>query len=118
VSAAPEHERADWGSLAWLVTPERSGVRAFCSCEVHVDAGAGHGSHVHPRQDEMIYVLAGEIEQTIEHQTFAVGPGESVLIPRGVRHASFNRGDTVARTVVVLAPAVEEPNGYESIEAA
>ena len=43
--------------------------------------------HAHSREDEVWYVLEGEIAFTVGDQTSIAGPGSFAYIPRGVPHA-------------------------------
>ena len=42
--------------------------------------------HAHSREDEIWYVLEGEIRFTVGEQTYDAGPGSFAYIPRGVAH--------------------------------
>lgn len=101
-----------WGSLAWLSTPATSGSKALVVVEVVFNPQDGHSFHKHPSQEEVIYVLEGEIEQWIDRERRVLGPGESAFIGADVVHASFNVGDGRARILAVLGPAVGA-QGYE-----
>ncbi len=74
--------------------------------------GKAHDFHRHPNQEEVIYVLDGEIEQWVEHERRLLHPGDAVVIPAAVVHASFNVGEEPAKIIAVLSPCVGEA-GYE-----
>ncbi len=42
--------------------------------------------HAHSREDEIWYVLEGQIRFTVGAQTYDAGPGSFAYIPRGVAH--------------------------------
>lgn len=42
--------------------------------------------HAHSREDEIWYVLEGQIRFTVGEQTYDAGPGSFASIPRGVAH--------------------------------
>jgi quercetin dioxygenase-like cupin family protein len=58
--------------------------------------GKSHDFHRHPNQEEVIYVLEGQVEQWVEREHRLLGPGDAVVIPTAVVHASFNIGDEPA----------------------
>jgi mannose-6-phosphate isomerase-like protein (cupin superfamily) len=60
--------------------------------------------HAHSREDEVWYVLEGEITFTIGNQTTTVGPGAFASIPRGTPHTFQIRSGT-ARWFGVGVPA-------------
>lgn len=60
--------------------------------EVSVPPGGGPIAHSHAREDETCYLLSGELEFLIGDQSFTAGPGDTVFIPRTVRHRFRNVG--------------------------
>jgi mannose-6-phosphate isomerase-like protein (cupin superfamily) len=61
--------------------------------------------HAHREEDDSFYVLEGELTFTVDGEEVVAGPGTFVLVPPNVPHTFANRGDAVARTVNVHAPA-------------
>src|SRR5919204_1062645 len=49
--------------------------------------------HLHEREDEAFYILGGEHEFDCGDETFRVGPGGYVFLPRGVPHSHRRLGD-------------------------
>jgi quercetin dioxygenase-like cupin family protein len=76
--------------------------------EVEVTYG-GHGdpppAHLHPGQDEVFEVLAGEIHARIDGEEHAYGPGDRFEIPRGTAHQMWNAGAEPARALWRTSPA-------------
>lgn len=60
--------------------------------------------HFHADVDEWFLVVAGEFLFQIGDQRLALGPGDSVLGPRGVPHAFMNRTET-GRLTIAFHPA-------------
>src|SRR5579862_967043 len=82
-------ERLDWGSMAWFSSPGSSNARNLVVLEVGLSPGGGHNFHKHPRQEEVIYVIEGEVEQWLDCERRILRPGDSVFIGADVVHASF-----------------------------
>jgi uncharacterized RmlC-like cupin family protein len=66
--------------------------------------------HIHPTQDEWIYMLSGDLEVEFGHDKGApsvnkAGPGDMVRMPRGIAHGIFNRSGKGATCVFGVAPA-------------
>jgi quercetin 2,3-dioxygenase len=59
---------------------------AGASCVFEFNGKSGGPRHLHPEQDEWIYVLAGEFDFQVGEKRFRVGPGESGFLPRKVAH--------------------------------
>jgi len=60
--------------------------------------------HVHARENEAYYVLAGEFEFTSGDDTVRGGPGTFVHSPRGIPHRYFNLGETPGRLLFSFTP--------------
>jgi quercetin dioxygenase-like cupin family protein len=61
-------------------------------------------THVHEREDEFSYVLAGRVGVQVGDEVTEAGPGELVAKPRGVPHAFWNAGDEEARLLELISP--------------
>ena len=69
VSAADvRREELSWGSLAWFSGPAVSHAKELVVLELTLASGGGHNFHKHPSQEEVIYVIEGEIEQWIDRE--------------------------------------------------
>jgi quercetin dioxygenase-like cupin family protein len=74
--------------------------------EFHVEPGYPlPPPHVHTHEDEISYVLEGQVAVTIADETRVVPAGEAIFKPRGVPHAFALVGDAPARFLEVIAPA-------------
>lgn len=54
--------------------------------------------HHHDHEDELFFVLEGRLLVDLDDRTIALGPGQGVTVPRGVRH----RTRAEARTVMLM----------------
>jgi len=107
-------EHPDWGELGWISRPSDTQSKNICAIEVLLEPGFGHNFHKHPQQEEILYVIAGEIEQWIHTEKLTLKPGDAAFIAPGVVHASFNAGKQTAKLLAVLAPCVGDA-GYELV---
>lgn len=64
-------------------------------------------AHRHTNCSEGFFVLDGAVTVELDGAALSAGPGEFVLVPRGVRHTFGNRGDAPARLLVLHAPAMD-----------
>lgn len=110
-------EETPWGPMAWVSRPSTTNAQQLTVIEVTLFPGGGHNFHKHPDQEEVIYVLAGRIEQWIEQDSTSLGPGDSAFIGAGVVHASFNTGSVPAKVLAILGPCVGQ-GGYELVDVA
>jgi quercetin dioxygenase-like cupin family protein len=60
--------------------------------------------HIHHDADEVVYVLEGEFQFTVEGQTIPATAGSFVLVPKGTPHTVANTGTEGGKILVVLSP--------------
>ena len=72
---------------------------------VEVDAGASFPEHQHPHE-QIVTVLEGELELTVEGTTHRLLPGVVYVIPPQARHSG--RGITACRLLDVFSPARDD----------
>src|SRR5205085_9734035 len=63
--------------------------------------------HVHPNEDELIYVLDGELLVHVDGEEHRVGKGGLLFAPRGVAHALLGTSET-AHLLCVQTPGSGE----------
>jgi mannose-6-phosphate isomerase-like protein (cupin superfamily) len=104
---AEEGDRADFPSLGnrYVLRGEASDGR-FALIE-HTIPGRKLAApmHVHEREDEYSFVLAGRLGVQIGDDVVEAGPGELVIKPRGIPHAFWNAGDEEVRVLEIISPA-------------
>ena len=86
---------------------------AFSIVEHPLDPGRLIPPHIHYREDELSYVLSGEIGVRIGDSDHIAGPGSYVFKPRGIAHTFWNAGPERAHLLEVIWPA-----GFEGFFAA
>lgn len=94
------------GPSGWRLTADDT-VGAFSFGEIIVQPGTGPEPHRHSREDELWYVLEGQLEFRIGdrgEQVIVAGPGTTVFGPRGIPHTYKALGTTPARYVISSRP--------------
>ena len=81
---------------------ETNGV--FSVIEMTTEPGQGVATHVHDYEDELVYLLQGEIEVTLGDQTMKAVPGVMALLPRGIPHGFKNIGNTPSIVIDTILP--------------
>jgi mannose-6-phosphate isomerase-like protein (cupin superfamily) len=66
------------------------------------------GAHVHHDDDEAWLVLTGWLGFQVADATLEVGPGESLLVPRGTPHSYWNARPEPARYLLVMTPRIRD----------
>ncbi len=73
-----------------------------------VPPGYGVPPHVHAADDEMFYIVEGELTLTgAPEGEVKARPGSFVQLPRGVPHGFRNDTELPARMLVVVSPGVQ-----------
>ena len=78
---------------------------AYCLVEVSLAPGMGVPRHTHTREDEVYFVLAGELEVAVGDETFVLRPGDTLLAPRDIPHKLRNSGNTTNHYLLVFSPS-------------
>jgi len=110
-----EAEDVAWGVIGWRCRPRLTGSSALVVMDVTIGPGQAHAFHLHPRQDQLVIVRAGRIEQWLGAEHRDLGPGDAVFAHAGTVHGSFNMGHAPAHLQIILAPAAG-PGGYELVD--
>lgn len=93
---------------------------AFCCIESQLPPGAGAPPHTHSLEDEVFYVLSGEVvfEIADEPAPMRVGAGSFLFSPRGQRHGFRNEGPAEARLLVLALPGAGLERMFCELDAA
>ena len=61
--------------------------------------------HIHPRQDEFIYMLEGVFDLQLGDAKVQAKPGDLARMPMGIPHAYYNNTATATRALFWVTPA-------------
>jgi quercetin dioxygenase-like cupin family protein len=92
------------GDVTFIARGEQTNG-AFTVLEIAIPPGEGPPLHVHTREDESVYVLAGELRWKLDRELRATPAGSFVFIPRGLAHTFQNTGEEPGRMLVTFTPA-------------
>jgi len=62
--------------------------------------------HIHPEQDEFLYILEGKFDFVLDGQEMTGEPGDLVTLPRGIPHGIFNKSGHTIKTLFWVTPAL------------
>jgi quercetin dioxygenase-like cupin family protein len=100
----------------WIVKAgERDAGRRLAFVEYTTKRGEEPGPHTHTTEDEIFYVLSGEVSfrcgDDASAKTFDMEEGGFVFLPRGIEHSYTIRSEGDVRMLIVLSPADELASG-------
>lgn len=67
--------------------------------------GEAHPFHYHPKMEEILYILSGEAEQWVEKEKRTMKPGDSLYLPAGVIHGTYNARKEPLKFLAILSPS-------------
>ena len=93
-----------WNVLGhtYLAKVESSTSFAWLSLD---PVNTGVPPHIHPKQDEHIYVLEGVYTLYLDGEWTKAGPGDTVRMPKGLPHAYYNKTEDAAKSLFWVSPA-------------
>lgn len=92
----------------WHCKPGFTDTEDLMLLHVRIAPGEGHSFHYHPNKEEMIYFLSGTAEQWVGKESRVMEAGSSVYIPKGMIHATYNRGSEPLNFIAVITPVSAE----------
>lgn len=111
-SAAPDIDRPGY-RIKWLfsgeVAPEAEQTLGY----VVIEPGQKNPLHSHPNCEELLYLLSGELDHSLEDGVFRLKPGDAIRVPTGVKHDARCVGDEPAKMIVCYSAGRREMLAYE-----
>ena len=90
--------------------------RGVSFMEFFTRKGDEPGVHVHEGEDEIFYVLAGDLTVTCGDESFDLAPGGFMFLPRNLPHGFTIRSDGLVHMLVVAVSTQSVENFGERIE--
>jgi quercetin dioxygenase-like cupin family protein len=79
-------------------------------CRVVYDPGTTVAWHSHEQTEQVMLILEGEVEMTIEDETRALSPGDVVVVNRGQRHTLHSAGGVTFMEALAPVPLDHVPD--------
>ena len=77
----------------------------FTIVENYNDPGVGVPMHIHENEDEVFYILEGEMEFQTQGETTVLGAGDMIFLPRRIPHGFRVVGTKKCRAAVTIIPS-------------
>ena len=97
----------DGSEIRELLAHRNSGIRNQSLAQARLAPGLATEPHLHPKTEEIYYILDGCGEITIEDQQQQVGPGDAIAILPGQLHSIRNSGNQTLVFLCCCAPGYE-----------
>lgn len=100
-----EVERLPGKTHFWHCKPGMVADTNLMFVRAQLPPGEAHNFHHHPEMEEILYILSGTAEQWIEKEKRIMRAGDSIYLPTGIVHGTFNTGSETLDFLAVLSPA-------------
>ena len=104
-----EPNRRRGGDVRTLLSPKTVGSTSGFSGAVRLLPGERVAEHYHPYSEEFLFLVRGSIMVDLDDEPTALGEGDALFIPIGVRHRLRNTGNAEAFAVFHLGPLAPRP---------
>ena len=89
----------------WLCKPGMVKDTNLMFVRAQLPPGEAHKFHFHPKMEEILYVLSGTAEQWVEREKKIMRAGDSLYLPAGIIHGTYNVGPDTLDFLAILSPA-------------
>lgn len=103
---------ADGSTIRELLAHRNSAIRHQSLAEARLAPGAATAPHHHAATEEIYYILEGTAAMTLGSETRAVGAGDAIAIPPGIRHTIRNTGQAELVFLCTCAPGYEHADTF------
>lgn len=100
-----EIERLAGKTHHWYIRPGMVQETNLLFVHAQLAPDQAHKFHFHPLMEEILYILAGTAEQWVEREKHLMKPGDSLYLPAGIVHGTYNVGAEQLDFLAVLSPA-------------
>lgn len=104
VKSSQGFEDISWNILGQTYVPKQLTQDCF-SWHAALPPGTFVPPHIHPDQDEYLYILEGRFDFILDGEEAVGEPGDLITLPRGVPHGIFNKSDQTIKTLFWVTPA-------------
>jgi len=92
-----------WNILGQIYVPKHVCESSF-SWHATFPPGTFVPPHIHPTQDEFIYMFEGRLDLLLDGRDFAATAGDLIRLPGGIAHGIFNKTDQPVKCLFWVSP--------------
>lgn len=93
-----------WNILGQTYVPKQYSEDSF-SWHATFPPGTFVPPHIHPTQDEFLYILQGRFDFVLDGKDTYAEPGDLVRLPKGIPHGIFNKTDQDVKCLFWVSPS-------------
>ena len=103
-----------WNILGQTYVPKQLCETSF-SWHATFPPGTFVPPHIHPDQDEFIYVLDGHFDLYLDGNGATADAGDLIRLPEGIAHGIFNKSDASVTCIFWVSPTRQLWNLFQKI---
>jgi len=92
------------GKVTIMIDPVNSGPTGFCVLTQSLDPGSVVPVHHHEKAEQVLFIISGRGQVSLEDHQVEAGPGVTVHVPKGVAHGIANTGDEPLYILEITSP--------------
>ena len=92
-----------WNILGQTYIPKSLNEQSF-SWHATFPPGTFVPPHIHPTQDEFIYMLEGRLDLVLDGKDFVATAGDLIRLPMTIPHGIFNKTDQTVKCMFWVTP--------------
>jgi quercetin dioxygenase-like cupin family protein len=92
-----------WSILGQTYVPKHVSESSF-SWHATFPPGTFVPPHIHPTQDEFIYMFEGRLDLVLDGKEFFATAGDLIRLPMGIAHGLFNKADQPVKCLFWVSP--------------
>ena len=96
-------DRISWNILGQTYVPKQVSENSM-AWHATFPPGTFVPPHIHPTQDEFIYMLDGRFDLVLDGKEVAAESGDLIRMPMGLPHGIFNKTDRIVKCMFWVAP--------------
>ena len=100
--------------ITWLFSGQTAPGAEQTLGYVVIEPSAKNPLHAHPNCEEVLYLLSGELEHSLNGAVYRLGPGDAIRVPAGAKHDARCVGAEPATMVVCYSAPDREMVSYEA----
>jgi quercetin dioxygenase-like cupin family protein len=93
-----------WNILGQTYVPKHLSESSF-SWHATFPPGTFVPPHIHPTQDEFIYMLEGRMDLVLEGHDYVATAGDVIRLPMSIPHGLFNKSDQIIKCLFWVSPS-------------
>ena len=116
IAADTSLDGIEWDILGQTYRPKQLTEHSF-TWHATMPAESFVPPHIHPTQDEYVYILEGELTLVAESGDSAASPGDLIRLPMGKPHGLFNRSGATVVCLFWVTPTARLYDLFVGIDA-